>query len=151
MNALRFAGALLFVGCGWCAGSAVQARLTAHENALRATAELLQRIRQEVAYRRADFDSLCRQLASEGLVPPGSRLQELAPPPALSKEEHACFQECVSGLGRASAQQECERLDYYIQRFEVFLQVARQQTQSKAVLSRKLGLAAGIVLALLFL
>lgn len=150
MSAFRLVGALLLVCCGWCAGDAVQARYAKREKALRGTVELLRRVRQEVAYRRADFGGLCRQLRAEKLLPDNScTLQNLPPPPQLTRQEAACFIECVAGLGRAGAQQECERLDYYISRFEAFLAAAQRQTQSSAALSHRLGLAAGAVLALL--
>ena len=59
---------------------------------------------------------------------PGPRV----PPKALSEAEQACFAECMSGLGRTSAEQECERLDYYIARFQEFLQQAQQQAHARA-------------------
>ena len=64
---LRGLGLLLLPLCGWLAGDAVQAQTTLHLTALQHTIELLQRIRQEIQYRRADLQSLCRQLCSEGL------------------------------------------------------------------------------------
>lgn len=150
MSALRLAGALLFICCGWCAGDAVQGRYLKREAALRGTVELLRRVRQEVAYHRADLSALCRRLYAEKLLPADNcTLQNLPPPLQLTGQEAACFEECFSGLGRAGAQQECERLDYYIGRFEVFLAAAQRQTQSCAALSRRLGLAAGAVLALM--
>ena len=44
-----------------------------------------------------------------------------------------------------------EVLDYYIARFEAFLQQAQQEAAACAGLSCRLGLAAGAVLALIFL
>lgn len=152
MSLLRVLGALLLVGCGWCAGGAAQAKLTAHEAALRSMVELLQRIRQEVAYRRQDLGCLYTQLQREGVLPPqtGGALQTLAAPAPLTRQEAACFTACMAGLGHVDAQQECERLDYYIARFAQFLAAAQTQAQARAALSRKLGLAAGAMLALLF-
>ena len=46
--------------------------------------------------------------------------------------------------------QECERLDYYIARFQEFLQQAQQQAHARAGLPHRLGLAAGMVLAIFF-
>lgn len=151
MSGLRILGALALVGCGWCTGGAVQAKIAAHEAALRRCIELLRRVRQEVAYRRTDLGVLSEELQREGLLPPGSALQTLAAPPELAKPEAACFAACFSQLGRAGAQQECERLDYYAQRLEAYLRAAQSRTQSAAALCRRLGLAAGAVLALLFL
>lgn len=142
----------MFVGCGWCAGAAGAAKLTAHERALENTAALLRRIRQEIAYRRADLGGLCAALRAEGLIGPEcAALCSLPAPPQLTKSEAECFAECVSALGRAGAEQECERLDYYIARFDAFLSAARLRAQSQTVLYRKLGLAAGAVAALLFI
>ena len=117
------------------------------------TIELLQRIRQEIQYRRADLQSLYRQLCREGLLPqaPGGTLQQLPAPERLSAAEHACFTECFRGLGRAEAAQECERLGYYTARFEDYLQQARRTAQRQAGLPHRLGLAGGMMLALLFL
>lgn len=151
MSGLRALGALLLIGCGGCAGSAWQARLKARTDALRQTVRLLRRVRQEVAYRRTDFARLAQTLCREGILPPGAVLQGLAPPPALRREEAACFAECFGGLGRSGAEQECARLDYYIGRFEEFTGEAQRAAAAQAGLACRLGLAAGAVLALLFL
>lgn len=66
---LRGLGLLLLPLCGWLAGDAVQAQTTLHLAALQGTIALLQRIRQEIQYRRADLQSLYRQLCREGLLP----------------------------------------------------------------------------------
>ena len=66
-------GLLLLPLCGWLAGDAVQAQTTLHLAALQGTITLLQRIRQEIQYRRADLQSLYRQLCREGLLPQKSR------------------------------------------------------------------------------
>ena len=120
--------------------------------ALQGTIALLQRIRQEIQYRRADLQSLYRQLCREGLLPqnPGGTLQQVPAPWQLSAEERACFAECFSGIGRAEAAQECERLGYYTARFEDYLQQARRTAQRQAGLPHRLGLAGGMMLALLF-
>ena len=150
---LRGFGLLLFPLCGWLAGDAVQAKTALHLAALQRTIELLQRIRQEIQYRRADLQSLYRQLCREGLLPqaPGGTLHQLPAPERLSAAEHACFTECFRGLGRAETAQECERLDYYTARFEDYLQQARRTAQRQAGLPHRLGLAGGMMLALLFL
>ena len=115
---------------------------------------LLQRIRQEVEFRRADLAQLSAALQQEGVLRQfcmGETLQNLAPPAELSAAERRCFAECMAGLGRAEAKQECERLEYYIVRFEEYLQLARQAQSREAALPCKLGFAAGAVLALAFL
>lgn len=150
---LRGFGLILLPLCGWLVGDAVQAETNLHLAALQRTIELLQRIRQEIQYRRADLQSLYRQLCRDGLLPqaPGGTLQQLPTPERLSAAEHACFTECFRGLGRAEAAQECERLDYYTARFEDYLQQARRTAQRQAGLPHRLGLAGGMMLALLFL
>ena len=57
----------------------------------------------------------------------------------------------MSGLGKSTAEQECQRLDYYIARFTGGLQQAQQFARARAGLPRRLGLAAGTVLALMIL
>ena len=144
-------GAALLPLCGWLTGAALQAGKEQHILQLRHTVELLRRIRQEVAYRRPDMELLCRCLIQEGLLTPAEKLQALAPPASFRTEERLCFEQCFSGLGQCEAAQECERLDYYTARFEAFLQQAQQEAAACAGLSCRLGLAAGAVLALIFL
>lgn len=150
---LRRFGLLLLPLCGWLAGDAVQAQTTLHLAALQHTIELLQRVRQEIQYRRADLQSLCRQLCREGLLSQdlSGRLQQLPAPEGLSAAERACFAECFGGIGRTEAARECERLGYYIARFEEYLRQARRTAQRQAGLPHRLGLAGGMMLALLFL
>ena len=109
---LRGFSLLLLPLCGWLAGDAVQAKTTLHLAALQRTIALLQRIRQEIQYRRADLQSLYRQLCREGVLAQthDSTLQQLPAPGQLSATERACFTECFGGLGRAETAQECERL-----------------------------------------
>ena len=149
---LRGLGLLLLPLCGWLAGDALQAKTALHLATLQRTIELLQRIRQEIQYRRVDLQSLYRQLCSEGLLAqtPGGTFQQLSAPERLSAAERACFAECFGGIGRAEAAQECERLSYYIARFEDYLQQARCTAQRQAGLPHRLGLAGGMMLALLF-
>lgn len=151
MSALRLAGAVLLVCSGWYAGVAVSSGLKAHEEALRGTLGLLRRIRQEISCRRAELGEIYVQLCREGLLPKvgAGAFNALAAPPQLTAQEAECFLECMGGLGRAGAEQECERLGYYAARFEEFLREAERQTQAKAALSRKLCTATGAVLALL--
>ena len=130
---LRVFGALLLPLCGWLTGDAFQQRTRERLCALEWSIRLLQRIRQEIAFRRADLTQLDAQLQREGLLETPAKpraLQALAPPKALSEAEQACFAECMSGLGRTSAEQECERLDYYIARFQEFLQQAQQLAET---------------------
>ena len=99
---LRGLGLLLLPLCGWLAGDAVQAQTSLHLAALQGTIALLQRIRQEIQYRRADLQSLYRQLCREGLLPqnPGGTLQQLPAPWQLSAEEPAL----QSALAESAAQ-----------------------------------------------
>ena len=112
---LHILGALLLPLCGWLAGDAIQARAVQHLAALQKCLALLERIRQEVAFRRADL----QQLYAE--------------------------------LGRAEAQQECEQLDYYRARLQALQQTAEHAARRQAGLPRKLGLAAGMAMALLLI
>lgn len=151
---LRVVGTLLFPLCGWLAGDAVRQKTDGHLRALEGTILLFQRIRQEVHYRRTDLQQLYCCLQQEGLAPEaeaGRLLQQLPPPEALFPAEQTAFAECISGLGRAEADQECERMDFYIARFQDSLQRARKKAQMQAGLPQKLGLAAGTVLALVLI
>ena len=150
----RIFGALLFLLCGWLAGDAVRQKTDRHLRALEQTLLLFQRLRQEIYYRRTDLQQLYFCLQQEELVPAaeaGQSLQQLQPPDALSQEEQRVFEECISGLGRAEADQECERMEYYIARFQDSLHQAQTAAQAQAGLPQKLGLAAGAVLALVLI
>lgn len=150
----RVLGALLFPLCGWLAGDAVRQKTDRHLRALEQTLALFQRLRQEIHYRRADLQQLYLCLQREGLAPKataGQHLQQMPPPEALSPAEQAVFAECLSGIGRAEADQECERMDCYIARFQQLRQQAQTAAQAQAGLPQKLGLAAGAVLALVLI
>ena len=147
---LHILGALLLPLCGWLAGDAIQARTVQHLAALQRCLALLERIRQEVAFRRADLQQLYAELCREGILESGARcLQEAPPPEGLTREEQQCFRTCMSGLGRAEAQQECEQLDYYRARLQALQQTAEHAARRQAGLPRKLGLAVGIIVAVL--
>lgn len=130
----------------------VQARTVQHLAALQKCLALLERIRQEVAFRRADLQQLYAELCREGILESGARcLQEAPPPEGLTREEQQCFRTCMSGLGRAEAQRECEQLDYYRARLQALQQTAEHAARRQAGLPRKLGLAAGMAMALLLI
>ena len=57
MRLFHWAAAALLLLCGWLTGSAFQARTEQHILQLQRTVELLQRIRQEIAYRRLIWNS----------------------------------------------------------------------------------------------
>ena len=150
---LRGFSLLLIPLCGWLAGDAVQAKTTLHLAALQRTIELLQRIRQEIAYRRLDLEQLQRCLVQEKLLESDAapKLQEIPAPERFDDAERLCFEQCFAGLGQSEAAQECERLDYYSARFEAFLHQAQQKAASGQGLPCRLGLAAGAVAALILL
>ena len=94
---LHILGALLLPLCGWLAGDAIQARTVQHLAALQKCLALLERIRQEVAFRRADLQQLYAELCREGILESGARcLQEAPPPEGLTREEQQCFRTCMS-------------------------------------------------------
>ena len=55
--ALRWAAAALLAICGFCAGDARRQKLARRRRTLEQTIALLTRLRQEIAYRRTDWDS----------------------------------------------------------------------------------------------
>ena len=93
MQLFHWAAAALLLLCGWLTGSAFQARTEQHILQLQRTVELLQRIRQEIAYRRLDLEQLQRCLMQEKLLESDAalKLQEIPAPesfdalPALAK------------------------------------------------------------------
>lgn len=93
---------------------------------------------------------LFRRLEREGAVR-GESFQALCPPPGLTRPERDCYTECFSGIGRAEAGQECQRLTFYQERFRVFLRQAEERTRPQLELCHKLGLAAGLAAAILCL
>lgn len=149
---LHILGALLLPLCGWLAGDAVQARTEQHLAALRSSLALLERIRQEIAFRRADLQQLYAELCQEGMLTKGAPcLQKIPPPQGLTRAEQQCFRECLSGLGRTEAKQECERLDYYCARLQTMQAQAELAARRQAGLPHKLGMAAGMAAALLLI
>lgn len=154
MMLCKMIGALLLPLGGWLAGDAVQQRSREHCEALIWAIELLQRIRQEIEFRRADLNLLYSQLLHEGILEESGEckcLQQVSAPHSLSPAERRCFEECISRLGRTDAAQECEQLCYYIARFQEYLARARQNETAQAGLSHRLGFAAGAILALVML
>ena len=146
MKTLRIVGALFWLGCGWCAGDAACRNARRHLEVLEETLLLLQRVRQEIDYRRTDLTLLFRRLEREGAVR-GESFQALCPPPGLTRPEQDCYIECFSGIGRAEAGQECQRLTFYQERFRVFLRQAEERTRPQLELCHKLGIAAGLAAA----
>ena len=138
MKTLRIVGALFWLGCGWCAGDAACRNARRHLEALEETLLLLQRVRQEIDYRRTDLTLLFRRLEREGAVR-GESFQALCPPPGLTRPERDCYTECFSGIGRAEAGQECQRLTFYQERFRVFLRQAEERTRPQLELCRRAG------------
>ena len=149
MRLFHWAAAALLLLCGWLTGSAFQVRTEQHILQLQRTVELLQRIRQEIAYRRLDLEQLQRCLVQEKLLESdeAQKLQEIPAPERFDDAERLCFEQCFAGLGQSEAAQECERLDYYSARFEAFLHQAQQKAASGQGLPCRLGLAAGAVAA----
>ena len=144
MRLFHWAAAALLLLCGWLTGSAFQVRTEQHILQLQRTVELLQRIRQEIAYRRLDLEKLLESDAAP-------KLQEIPAPERFDDAERLCFEQCFAGFGQSEAAQECERLDYYSARFEAFLHQAQQKAASGQGLPCRLGLAAGAVAALILL
>ena len=150
MKTLRVVCALFWLGCGWCAGDAACQNTRQHLAALEKTLLLLQRVRQEISYRHTDLTLLFRRLKQEGLVTGGS-FRSLCPPPGLTRPERDCFIECFSSLGRMEAEQECQQLAFYQERFTLFLQQAQEHARPQLELSHKLGFAVGLAAAILCL
>ena len=146
MSALRWAGALMLALCGWCVGDALAQKLQAEVDALEDTVHLLEDIREEIAFRRQDLGRLRERLTREG-----RKIQTALPPPALGKREAAWFHACFAGLGRTEAEQECQRLEQYADKFRMALAQCRAELQQRRALSRRLGLAAGLALGVLLL
>ena len=66
----------------------------------------------------------------------------------LAALERDCFIECFSSLGRMEAEQECQQLAFYQERFTLFLQQAQEHARPQLELSHKLGFAAGLAAAI---
>ena len=152
MSTLRWAGALMLTFCGWCAGDALAQKLQAEVDALEDTVHLLEDIREEIAFRRQDLGRLCAHLTRKGrLHTQSGTMQTALPPPALGRREAEWFRECFAGLGRTEAEQECQRLEQYTDKFRTALAQRRAEVQQQRALARKLGLAAGLALGVLLL
>ena len=116
MQLFHWAAAALLLLCGWLTGSAFQVRTEQHILQLQRTVELLQRIRQEIAYRRLDLEQLqsvsrCRKGCWKAMQHQNCR--KFRHRKDFDDAERLCFEQCFAGLGQSEAAQECERLDYY--------------------------------------
>lgn len=146
-------GLFCLVLCGWCAGQAAAGRAAARRAALDQTVQLLQRLEQEIQYRRLPLSRLLDELRREASFPllglgECESLQQLAPPAVLSAAEQACFAACFSGLGHGGGAQECQRLAYYRARFVRAGEEAADREHQARQLYPRLGLAAGAMLAI---
>lgn len=154
MSMFRFWGAAMLPLCGWFLGGSLRQKSLLHIEELEKTVLLLQRLKQEILFRRADLKQLYQTLCSEGILekqPEAGTFQETLPPTSFSSAEKACFRECMQSLGKTQAVQQAELLDFYQSRFESFLQKARTDTEKQASLPCQIGACAGAILALFFL
>lgn len=151
-SSLRGFGALCLVLCGWCVGDSICVWTSEHQRALQRTIELLDRIRREIEFRRADLASLFVRLQREGLVGQAAgSLQELEPVPAVIPAGKGRVPKLHGGLGRAEAQQECQRLALYITQFEAFRDDLTPRLNVTMELAHKMGLSVGLAAAILLL
>ena len=127
-SSLRGFGALCLVLCGWCVGDSICVRTSEHQRALQRTIELLDRIRREIEFRRADLASLFVRLQREGLVG-----------------------QAAGSLQELEAQQECQRLALYITQFEAFRDDLTPRLNVTMELAHKMGLSVGLAAAILLL
>lgn len=152
------AAGLLTLG-GWCAGDGLAYRLELRCRTMEQIFLLLQRLQQEIGYRRTDLRQLFCILQQEAdpqeewgrALLSAEGFQALIPPSCLNQTESRFVSECFAGLGHTAAQMECARLDYYIHRCDELLQKVRRQQRQSAGLDRRLGLAIGASLGLLIL
>mgnify|MGYP002517235415 CR=1 FL=1 len=152
MNILRWAGGCLWIGCGWFAGDFAAQRTRRHLNDLSDTLRLLRRIQQEITCRRTDLNQLYQTLLREGMVqemPDITALRQLPPPASFLHPEAECFRECMAGMGRLGAVQECAQLELCIQQLEEYFRQAQQTARTTLELAHKLGLGAGLAVAIL--
>ena len=103
MRLFHWAAAALLLLCGWLTGSAFQVRTEQHILQLQRTVELLQRIRQEIAYRRLDLEQLQRYLVQEKLLESDAapKLQEIPAPERFDDAERLCMSSALPALAKA--------------------------------------------------
>lgn len=148
----RVGGAFCLIICGWCMGDGICVRVQEHQKALQKTIMLLNRICQEIEFRRTDTGVLLRSLKKEEVVGQAvESLQTIPPFPQLTRREKNVFRECVDGIGHLEAVQECQRLNFYCKQFEVFRNELQPSMRTTMELSHKIGLALGLAAAVLLL
>ena len=151
MKILRVVCALFWLGCGWCAGDAACQNTRRHLAAFGKDAfAFAARPAGDQLSPYGPHPGFSRRLEQEGLAA-GESFRGLCPPPGLTRPERDCFIECFSSLGRTEAEQECQRLAFYQERFTLFLQQAQEHARPQLELSHKLGFAAGLAAAILCL
>ena len=153
MRLFHWAAAALLLLCGWLTGSAFQARTEQHILQLQRTVELLQRIRQEIAYRRLDLEQLQRCLVQEKLLESDAapKLQEIPAPEDLMMRNAFALSSALPALAKAKRHRNANDWIITLARFEAFLHQAQQKAASGQGLPCRLGLAAGAVAALILL
>jgi hypothetical protein len=150
---IRIAGAVLILLCGWCCGEAAVQKLSARHKALEDTLRLLERIGQEIEYRKAPLPAVLGALRREGAYPSlaldeCADLQTLAAPACLARGEQTLFEECFSGMGHSACAAECQRLQYYMVRFRQAAADAQEKENQARRVYPRLGLGAAAMVAI---
>ena len=166
---IKAGGAVLIAASGMLAGICASREYAQRVREIEAMILNLGRMRAEIELRLTPMDEIFRELAlSDG--PCALFFTSLST--ALSEENedtlHLLWQraameafkpsaerdiliELGTSLGCLDAEQECRAIDYTITRLRTELEQAREENMTQGVLRKRLGAAAGIGLAILFL
>ena len=172
MTALRLLGAALVALSGWALGRERRARLYAAADALSAVCTALGLLRSEITERRAPLPEIARRLCKEGPLPcrgwfaalsegldaPGearfSALWERALRAGrlpLGAEETAALCRLGLSLGRYDAPEQAEAIDGCLAVLTRAQRRASDAAREKGKLCTGLGLAGGLLIAVLLL
>ena len=146
-------GAILVAMGGLFAGKHFCNRLKIRLICLQQICHLIAYISEEIHCRKTDLEQLYGQLCGSNefsvlKLDTGTNIRHLVAPTVLTADEAFCFQECFSALGSLGAQQECLRLEQYLQKFTAYCVTAQKENDQMGRLYLKLGAGVGIMAAL---
>ena len=166
---LKTGGTILFLLAGFLVGQRAAQEYLQHMRNIESMILCLDRMQGEIAWRLTPMEEIFRDLtAQEG--PCAAFFSRISHDFSEERQESlaalwqrtACetftpsrardiFAQLGQSLGSFDAEQECHAIAYAVERLKTELEQAQEANRTQGVLKRRLGVAAGIGLAILFL
>lgn len=131
-------------------------RVTRRRRCLQQLCSLLLFLRHEIRYRKTDLSHLYTCIVQnkeyrELHFDASEEFRTVRPPESLTEEDAAAFEECFSGMGKQGSEQECERLDYFRERFKSACSACEQEELAARRLYLRLGFGVGVMIGITLL